>query len=258
MVTPNWQLQTPLSAVIFDCDGTLTTIEGIDELAKNNGASDIVQGLTRDAMGKSGMNPELYEKRLALVNPTQAEVIALGRQYIAHQVPDIDSVIQIFKRLNKAIYIVSAGLYPAVAVFGKHLQVHDDNIYAVKIDFDAEGRYLSFDKGSALTYRDGKREIVREIKKHHPEVMCIGDGLNDYAVYDLVTRFVGYGGAYYRDNIASLCQFYIKSLSMASLLPLALTQNEAKQLTSAELTLYQRGLSAIESGDVINKKRYDQ
>src|SRR5689334_13073539 len=112
MQAQHWQLKNPINAVIFDCDGTLSSIEGIDELAKNNGAADIVQRLTADAMGKSGINPDLYAKRLALVKPTYAEVMALGQQYIDHSVPDINELILLFKRQNKSVYIVSAGLNP--------------------------------------------------------------------------------------------------------------------------------------------------
>jgi phosphoserine phosphatase len=36
MLTKNWQLQHPLDAVVFDCDGTLSQIEGIDALAEKN------------------------------------------------------------------------------------------------------------------------------------------------------------------------------------------------------------------------------
>src|SRR5437016_3271945 len=85
--TPRWQLQTPISAIIFDCDGTLSAIEGIDELAKNTGVSEAVQSLTAEAMGKSGLNPGLYQKRLDLTYPNREQVTALGYQYYAHKVP---------------------------------------------------------------------------------------------------------------------------------------------------------------------------
>src|SRR5690348_9103164 len=108
MTTLNWQLQTPLDAILFDCDGTLSAIEGIDELARNKGAAQEVQSLTEQAMGKSGMNPGLYRKRLDLVKPTQEQVVALGMQYYTHRAPDVEGVIALLKRLNKFLYIISA------------------------------------------------------------------------------------------------------------------------------------------------------
>lgn len=245
IVKQNWQLQTPINAIIFDCDGTLSTIEGIDELAENNGVSTIVKSLTADAMGKSGINPELYQKRLDLVQPSHEQVRTLGQQYFTHQVPDVDNVIQIFKRLNKTVYLVSAGLYPAVSIFGELLKIPQKNIYAVDIHFDSQGNYLSYEKTSPLVYNDGKRKIVTQLKSLHQDIIYVGDGLNDYSTYDLVTRFVGFGGAFYRENIASRCQYYIHELTMAPLLPLSLTQKEYENLDTEEQSLYHKGLTQI-------------
>src|SRR5580698_3873207 len=101
MLTPSWQLTDPINAIIFDCDGTLSKIEGIDELATSNNTSHIVQELTQEAMGKTGMNVGIYNKRLELVNPTQERILALGENYIKNHSPDAKEVISIFKSLNK-------------------------------------------------------------------------------------------------------------------------------------------------------------
>ena len=248
MTSLQWQLETPLSAVIFDCDGTLSTIEGIDELAKNNGVSETVKSLTAEAMGKSGINQELYQKRLNLVYPTQKQVLDLGQHYFTHQVPDAKEIIRVFKRLNKVIYLVSAGLYPAVSIFAKLLQIPCENVFAVNIQFDAAGQYKDYDRTSPLIHHNGKQVVVNQLKTSHPTLMYIGDGLNDLVTYDIVTRFVGYGGVYYRENIATQCQYYIRTLSMAPLLPLSLTQEEYEKLTPPELHLYAKGVAAIQEG----------
>src|SRR5829696_8761045 len=109
MNIPPWQLQTPISAIVFDCDGTLSAIEGINELARNNGVYDIVSELTHEAMSKTGLNPNVYQNRLELINPTQAQVQQLAQLYSIHCVPDANDVIRIFQRMNKSVYIMSAG-----------------------------------------------------------------------------------------------------------------------------------------------------
>jgi phosphoserine phosphatase len=235
-------LSAPLSAVIFDCDGTLSAIEGIDELAKKNHVTDIVQRLTETAMGKSGMNIDIYKKRLDLVQPTREQLLQLGKEYIVHQVPDIEAVIRLLQRLNKTVYIVSAGLYPAVASFGEFLNIPKENIYAVDIQFDKKNAYMNFDHSSPLVNRNGKRVIVNQIQQKHDHMAYVGDGLNDLEVRDLVTRFIGYGGIFFRENIQSACEFYVKSPSMAAILPLVLTQEEVVQLTDDENKLYSQGL----------------
>jgi phosphoserine phosphatase len=254
MKISHWQLQKPLSAIVFDCDGTLSSIEGIDALAENNGTNDIIQAMTAEAMGKSGINPSLYQKRLDLVYPTREQVITLGAKYFAHQVADAKNVIALLQRLNKSIYLVSAGLFPAVAIFGQLLKIPRENIFAVKIYFDPQGLYLDFDRASPLVTNQGKRMILTELKQKHADIMYVGDGLNDLAVYDIVTRFVGYGGIFYRDNIANKCEFYIRNESMSALLPLSLTEQEQTLLTTDEQSLYQKGLALLKKGSVLIKE----
>lgn len=247
---PRWQLQTPINAIIFDCDGTLSTIEGIDELANENHVGTSVQLLTSEAMGKTGINPDLYRERLQLVQPNKLQVDKLGETYYAHRVPDACEVIAIFQRLNKTIYIISAGLAPAVIQFGDFLKIPTSNIFAVDVSFDANDNYQDFDSQSPMTMRDGKRTIVSELKAANGRVAHIGDGLNDYIAHDLSTRFIGYGGVYYRKNIAADCEFYIKAKSLAAMLPLLLTQQEVITLTAQESEIYKKGLKDINNGMV--------
>ena len=136
-------------------------------------------------------------------------------------------------------------MYPAVSHFGNLLQIPKENIFAVGIQFDQHGHYVNFDDSSPLVYRDGKREITAQLKKQHEYIAHIGDGMNDFVTKDMVTRFVGYGGVYYRENIAAQCEFYIKTLSLAGLLPLLLTEAEYDQLLPAEKNLYAEGMETI-------------
>jgi phosphoserine phosphatase len=227
-------LTTPISAIIFDCDGTLSTLEGIDELANQNEVGAEVEALTTEAMGKTGINPLLYEKRLRLTNPHQEQVTLLGQDYFTLRVPYAQEVISILQRLNKTVYIISAGLYPAVAIFGELLGVPRQNIFAVKVSFDRDGHYDDYDHHSPLVNNDGKRAIVSQIKMIHKEIAYVGDGLNDLAAYDLATRFIGFGGAYYRENVKEKCEVYLEELSMAPILSLVLTEGEKEKLSQEE------------------------
>ncbi len=223
-------LSTPLDAIVFDCDGTLSYIEGIDELAKLNGVDKPVTQLTAAAMGQSGINPQLYAERLNLVLPTSLQVDGLGDNYFQHKAPDLLAVLAVFAQLNKAMYIVSAGLYPAVARFAGLLNIPTKNVFAVDIYFDTAGKYRDFDHYSPLVTNEGKRAIALQLQQRHPRVAYIGDGLNDVAVKDVVTRFIGYGGAYYRENIQRMCEYYITTPSLLGLLSLCLTLDEMAQL----------------------------
>jgi phosphoserine phosphatase len=221
-------LSQPLEAIIFDCDGTLSSIEGIDELARMNGAGEQVERLTAQAMGGSGLNPDLFRRRLEIVKPTLSQVDDLAARYFHHKTPDILSVLDTFRLLKKPIYIVSAGLFPAVQTFGEMLSIPPAQIFAVNVYFDEAGNYYDFDPSSPLVYGDGKKTIVKELCHRHSRLAYIGDGMNDLAVHDLVTVFIGYGGAFYREAIAKQCQYYISTPSMSPILPICLTADELK------------------------------
>lgn len=245
-----WQLKTPIDAILFDCDGTLTRLEGVNELAKTNGVGEHIETLTHEAMSITGLTPELYQKRLHLIHPKESQIKKLGQLYFDHCVPDAHALIQILQRLQKSVYVVSAGMNPAVAIFGEKLNIPAEHIYAVNLQFDCQGDYLDFDRTSPLIHNHGKRKIVEKLKSKHPNILHIGDGLNDYVTHDIVTRYIGYGGVYYRENLASLCQYYIQTLSLAPLLPLCLTQEESEQLSQHEFKLYHKGMNAILNQEV--------
>ena len=81
MQAENWQLKTALDAIVFDCDGTLSAIEGIDVLADAQGVGAEVKVLTEQAMSKDGITLDLYQKRMELVRPTHKQLMHLGDQY---------------------------------------------------------------------------------------------------------------------------------------------------------------------------------
>lgn len=250
MTTDNWQLPTPVSAIVFDCDGTLSSLEGINELARYNGVDAEITALTEMAMSQTGINPELYQKRLNLVVPHQTQLYTLGQQYFLHCVPDVPAIISLFNRLNKSVYIVSAGLNPAVTIFGELLQIPFSNIFAVNLHFDQYGNYVDYERESPLTTHLGKRMIINTLKAQHRHIIHVGDGLNDYIAHDVVQRFIGYGGIYYRETLAALCQYYIQSASLAPLLPLTLTKDEHEKLLPSEQLLFHKGLAAIQNNEV--------
>lgn len=237
------KLTTPLQAIIFDCDGTLSSIEGINELAKINHSGDAVAKLTEQAMGKTGMTPEIYHQRLLHTLPTQQQVNDLGILYCENVTPDTKETINILQRLGKQIFIMSAGIQQAVNTVAEYLNVPINNVFAVAVFFDEKGNYQDFDHQSLLTFNDGKKQLAIQLSQSLPNIALVGDGLNDYSAHDHVTRFIGFGGHYFRKNLADVCEFYIHEKSMAAILPLCLTEIEVNQLNVEERVLYNKGLN---------------
>lgn len=236
-------LLEPVDAVVFDCDGTLSRIEGIDELAKKKGVGTEVAQMTAVAMTETGLTLELYQQRMALVQPSHVQLVRLAEEYFVAKTEDASQVIKLLQGLNKAVFIISAGLNPSVRLFGQLLDVPAARIYAVDVSFNECEEYLSFDEHSPLVRRNGKRDIINQIKQFYPRIVFIGDGINDLEASDLAVRFVGYGGAYYRENIAQQCEFYLSQVSLAGLLPLALTEAEYQKLSYSEQKLFDKGIT---------------
>ncbi|MCB0034163.1 MAG: HAD-IB family phosphatase [Anaerolineales bacterium] len=267
----------PYKNVFFDCDSTLTTVEGIDVLAETAGKKWRVEVLTNAAMNGSLDLEDVYEKRLKAVRPTRGQVSAIRNSYKKNTVEDAAAVIEALQALHHNVFIISGGLYEPVKEFGISLGVPEENIRAVGVQYDTlsgewwnlanaehEARYKQYEEG-ALTISDGKAEIVRELlaqsdtsPKDHS--LLIGDGSSDLLASRSVDLFVGYGGVIARERVQREAPVFIHSLSLAPLLSLVLGPAGLLQLkdTSQEY-LVDKCLQLIEKGDLtFNHERLNQ
>jgi phosphoserine phosphatase len=78
---------TDYQNIIFDCDSTLTTIEGIDWLAKRKGKEAEVQVLTAQAMDGRIEFEQVFAKRLALIRPERKDLNWFRRRHTAPNCP---------------------------------------------------------------------------------------------------------------------------------------------------------------------------
>jgi len=227
--------------VIFDCDSTLSTVEGIDELARMTGNEYDVAILTKKAMEGDVPLESVYGHRLVTVNPNQEQVRAIANTYRETVVPDAQEVITALQTLGTEVFIVSGGLIEPVRDFGVWLGVPRDHIFAVNMEYDQlagkwwrywelpggnnpRANYLAIEP-NPLTGTLGKNQVISSIRAEYPgRVLMIGDGLSDLEAAVDVDLFVGFGGAVYRQRIADESPIYIHSLSLAPILPIALGQ----------------------------------
>ncbi|MFV2044112.1 MAG: HAD family hydrolase [Anaerolineales bacterium] len=113
----------PFEVVIFDCDSTLTTIEGIDELAGLNGRKADISALTEQAMNGTVPLETVYRHRLELLRVTRAQVRQLRPLYRKNVVPGASAVIAALLAHECEVFIVSGGLAEAIKDFGRFLGV---------------------------------------------------------------------------------------------------------------------------------------
>lgn len=204
--------------IVFDCDSTLTGIEGIDELAKLKGVENEVVDLTRLAMEGLIAIDQVYRRRLEIVRPTLADLQWLAERYIEHRTANATDVIQKLSHFGKKLFIVSGGCRQAIEPFAQDLGIPKENVFAVELKFDSEGEYLGFDEQSPLTRQGGKKEILKELTQRGP-TLFVGDGATDLEVKEVVDLFVGFGGVICRSVVQQQAEIFIMELS--KVIPLA-------------------------------------
>lgn len=236
----------PFQHIFFDCDSTLTTVEGIDVLAQSSGKGWRVQVLTRAAMEGQLDLDDVYSKRLAAVKPTRAQISAIRQVYKRNLVEDAASVIAALQELGHSVYIISGGLAEPVIEFGLYLGVPRENIRAVDVQYNElsghwwhndpsagrEKRYLDYDDG-ALTVSDGKAKIMRDLLgEQSGRTLMVGDGMSDLIAGQKADLFAGFGGVVRRDRVVAAAPCYISSSSLAPLLALAAGPSVVPRLRS--------------------------
>jgi phosphoserine phosphatase len=217
---------TRFDAVCFDCDSTLTSIEGIDELADRAGCRREIAALTDAAM--NGLVPleEVYAKRLDIVRPGRAALAWLAKRYADEAVCGAAETIATLKRHGKAVYVITSGLLQAVAEFARSLGLSPEQVHAVKVYLDGAGTYQGFDTSSPLCRSNGKAVICRTLAAKHGKIAMVGDGLTDLAARTGGAFVVGYGGVVHREAMREKADCYISGSSLIATLPALLTEAE--------------------------------
>lgn len=220
-------------AVCFDCDSTLSRIEGIDELAARRGLKAEVSLLTEAAMNGSLSIEAVYARRLSMVRPDLAALEWLGERYVQELVPGAKQTVDSLHRLGKSVYVVSGGLSPAVKHLGRSLGIPESHVYAVPIHFDDTGTYQGFDAASPLSQGHGKAVICRELAARHGAIAMVGDGTTDLAARAGGAYVVGFGGVAYRESVATAADCYITHPDLTATLKPLLSEGERRALALA-------------------------
>lgn len=249
---------TSFDLIFFDCDSTLSTIEGIDELAKLKGKEWRVGVLTQKAMDGDLDLAEVYGKRLNAIRPTRGQLKAIEERYWETIVPDVQAVLDALRFLEKQVFIISGGLAEPVRGFGKRLGVAPENIRAVELEYNElagewwryyepstqhRQTYLAYDEGP-LTITSGKPQIIKELAgSKHGRRLMVGDGSSDLATRDVVDLFVGFGGVVARDKVKRDSEAFIHSESIAPILPLAAgPSGYARVIDTPHQAIFEKGL----------------
>ena len=206
---------TSSKLVLFDCDSTLSAIEGIDELARLRGAETFatVEQMTRAAMEGGTPMEDIFARRLELIRPTQAELLTIGAQYITNVEPAARATVQHLQAEGWQVAIVSGGFTQAIRPLADYLGIA--TVEAVLLQFEANGAYQGFDPESPTARTKGKNIVARRLKTfcNASTSVMVGDGASDLEVKGDVDYVVGFGGYAVREKVKAGADAFIHSLA---------------------------------------------
>jgi phosphoserine phosphatase len=221
----------PYRTVVFDCDSTLSAIEGIDELAREHKRE--IAALTERAMRGELALEDVYAKRLALVKPSRAEVEAVGKLYVERALPHARELVRALHERSKRVCIVSGGLAIAVHALSDALAIPRRDVYAVDTRHDEQGRFVGFDERSPLARSGGKIEVVAAIARATIGPLClVGDGATDLEAAIHAARFIAFAGVVKRENVIARSKIVCATPDLAALLPLVFSREEMESLST--------------------------
>ncbi|MDX6766221.1 MAG: HAD-IB family phosphatase [Candidatus Methylacidiphilales bacterium] len=188
-------IHTPVKVVVFDCDSTLSSIEGIDELARDAGPEIFreVESMTRLAMEGAIPLEDVFRRRLELIRPGAAACAAIAQKYLQTIEPDAGRVLAELRGAGWTPAILSGGLAPAVQPLAAHLGITE--VHAVPLYFDEAGNYLGFDAEFPAARSGGKPLVIQQLRARlgAGKVVMVGDGASDLETKPVVDLFVGFG-----------------------------------------------------------------
>lgn len=196
--------------VVFDCDSTLSAVEGIDELGA--GRPEIAE-LTAAAMRGEVPLEQVYGRRLDLVQPTRERVEALGRHYVEALVPEARETIKALLAARVVVRVVSGGILPSVLMMTRVLGLPDGDVAAVDVRFNGDGSYAGYDAESPLARSGGKAAVLQGwLPDLKGPVLMVGDGVTDLEARPPADCFAAYTGVIDRPPVVASADFVVADM----------------------------------------------
>jgi phosphoserine phosphatase len=204
--------------VCFDCDSTLSRIEGIDELARRHGCFEQVAALTDRAMNGELALDQVYAQRLDMIRPDRAAIDWLAQLYIDELVEGVQQTIAALQQRQIPIHIISGGLRPAILPLAAKLGIAEQQVHAVDVEFDQQGRYIDFVRHSPLASNGGKTRICRRLRMQYRNLALVGDGQTDLEAKEAGAYVIGFGGVADRPAVRAQADAFVDGASLVGVL----------------------------------------
>ena len=105
--------------LILDCDSTLTSIEGVDELARLKGEAvfQASEALTNQAMDGEVAVEDVFGKRLQLIQPSLEHCLRVGESYIEEVEPTALELVRAAREAGWDLIILSGGFTKVIGIW---------------------------------------------------------------------------------------------------------------------------------------------
>ncbi len=212
--------QRGVKLFFIDCDSTLSSIEGIDELARGKGGDVFarVVELTHAAMNGEIPIGEVFPRRMEMIRPDRELCDAVAALYVETIVPGAVEMIRELKDAGWLPVILSGGFAPLIQPLAERLGIA--HVEAVPLYFNEDGSYKGYGEDYPTTRNLGKNEVIREWKQALlPErVAMMGDGMSDLETKPDVDDFIGFGGVVARPKIEQGSDHWLADMNSRSAL----------------------------------------
>ncbi len=200
--------------LLFDCDSTLSAIEGIDELGRLRGPEvfKAVEEMTTKAMDGSTPMESIFAKRLDMIKPTLEELESIGQKYIQEVEPTAVDTITKLKAAGWTVMIVSGGFTQAIRPLAQYLGI--ERVEAVELRFNADGSYAGYVESCPTAKSKGKNVVALKLRDEFKatQTILVGDGASDLEVKGDVDKMIGFGRYTVRPIVKAGADAFITSL----------------------------------------------
>lgn len=200
--------------LLFDCDSTLSAIEGIDELGRLRGPEvfKAVEEMTTKAMDGSTPMESIFAKRLDMIKPTLKELESIGQKYIQQVEPTAVDTIKKLKANGWTVMIVSGGFTQAIRPLAQYLGI--ERVEAVELRFNADGLYAGYVESCPTAKSKGKNVVALKLRDEFKayQTVLVGDGASDLEVKGDVDKMIGFGRYTPRPKVKAGADAFITSL----------------------------------------------
>jgi phosphoserine phosphatase len=200
--------------LLFDCDSTLSAIEGIDELGRLRGPEvfKAVEEMTTQAMDGSTPMESIFAKRLDMIKPTLKELESIGQKYIQEVEPTAVDTIKKLKAAGWTVIIVSGGFTQAIRPLAQYLGI--ERVEAVELRFSTDGSYAGYVESCPTAKSKGKNVVALKLRNEFKaaQTILVGDGASDLEVKGDVDKMIGFGRYTARPKVKAGADAFITSL----------------------------------------------